>query len=147
MFTVKIKTNNFSFLICTVYRPNPKHIAVDEFTHILNELLSNIATRNNMVLIGDFNINLLEHSSHIPTNNFLTNIQTLNFTPLIVRPTRFPDSSDLGEPSLLNHIYINFNLSITSGIIHFPITDHLPIFLSISFPRHAKNSIRENLES
>ena len=134
MLTVKIVTNSFSFLICTVYRPNPKHIAVDEFTHILNELLGDISTRNKMVLIGDFNINLLEHTSHIPTNNFLTNIQTLSFTPLIARPTRFPDSSDLGEPSLLDHIYINFNLSITSGIIHFPITDHLPIFVNISIP-------------
>lgn len=37
--TIRIKTNSLGFLLCTIYRPNSKHIAVDEFSHILHELL------------------------------------------------------------------------------------------------------------
>ena len=104
--TLKINTGTLDILICAIYRPNSKHIAVEEFTQVINTLLEVKAKNNKIVLVGDFNINLLEHSTHIPTNNFLANIQAINFTPLIARPTRFPDSSELGEPSLLDHIYI-----------------------------------------
>ena len=97
-------------------------------------LLQDKAGNNNTVLIGDFNINLLEHTKHLPTNNFLANIQALNFVLYIARPTRFPDSLNLSEPSLLDHIFTNFTKEFTSGIIHFPISDHLPIFLNISIP-------------
>ena len=100
---------------------------MDEFTNILNTLLHERAGNNNILLIGDFNINLLEHTTHSPTNNFLINIQTLNFLPHIARPTRFPDTFDLSEPSLLDHIYTNFTKTFTAGVIHYPISDHLPI--------------------
>ena len=90
--TVKITTHSFNFLVCAVYRPNSKHIAVDEFTNTLNALLQERAGNNNILLLGDFNINLLEHTTHPPTNNFLVNIQAINFLPHIARPTRFPDT-------------------------------------------------------
>ena len=133
--SVKITTTFYSFLVCAIYRPNSKHIAVNEFTNILTALLNDTAKQNKIVLIGDFNINLLEHTSHTPTNNFLANIQALSFTPHIARPTRFPDTLNLSEPSLLDHIYTNFCNKFVSGILHFPISDHLPIFLNISFPK------------
>ena len=138
--TVKIFTEAFCYLICSIYRPNSKHVAVEEFTHTLNAILQNINTNNSkIVLIGDFNINLLEHTTHMPTNSFLTTMQSINFIPHIARPTRFPDSIDLGEPSLLDHIYTNFSNHFNAGIIHYPISDHLPIFLNISIPaKHHK---------
>ena len=126
--TVKIITKSVKFLVCAIYRPKSKHIEVDEFTNAITTLLQHKAKQNNIVLIGDFNINLLEHTTHSPTNNFLANIQTLNFVPHISRPTRFPDKENLGDPSLLDHIYTNFGSNFTSGIVHFPISDHLPIF-------------------
>ena len=108
---------------------------MEEFTNTLNTLLQrDIIKKNNVIIIGDLNINLLEHTSHTPTNNFLASLQTLNFYPHISRPTRFPDSSNLGEPSLLDHIYTNFNSNFHSGILHFPVSDHLPIFLKINCP-------------
>ena len=133
--TIKINTSSTNLIICTIYRPHSKHIAVEEFDNILNTLLhSDIIKTAKIIIIGDLNINLLEHTTHPPTNNFLINLQALNFFPHISRPTRFPDSLHLGEPSLLDHIYTNFNGNFTSGILHFPISDHLPIFLNISIP-------------
>ena len=90
--------------------------------------------KNKTLIIGDFNINLLKHTTYAPTNNFLSTLQTLNFYPHISRPTRFPDGSILSEPSLLDHIFTNFTSNSVSGIIHYPISDHLPIFHNICTP-------------
>ena len=133
--TVKVTFDSQQFTICTVYRPHSKHNNVEQFTDILTSLIQRNTIKNEKVIIlGDFNINLLEHSTHLPTNNFLASIQTLNFFPHISRPTRFPDSLQLGDPSLLDHAYTNFNGNFKSGILHYPISDHLPIFLNISLP-------------
>ena len=35
---------------------------------------------------------------------------------------------------MLDHIYTNTTSAFISGIIHYPISDHLPIFLNISSP-------------
>ena len=137
--TVKINTGTLDILKCAIYRPNSKHIAVEKFTQVINILLEAKAKNNKIVLVSDFNIHLLEHSTHIPTINFFANIQAINFTLLIARPTRFPDSSQLGELSLLDHIYTNCNLNLNSGILHFPILDHLPIFLHIFIPAKKHN--------
>lgn len=138
----KLEIENTNYVISVLYRPRSKHIAVNEFTNILNEILTNeIFRRNKTVLVGDFNINLLEHSTHLPTNIFLNTMQTLNYFPHISRPTRFPDSPNLSQPSLLDHIWTNFTPFSFSGIIHCCISDHLPIFINInqqtvSNPKH-----------
>ena len=133
--SIKIKFIHIDFVECAIYRPHSKHIAVEEFTNLLNTFLLNDEIKNSkIIIIGDLDINLLEHTTHPPTNNFLVNLQALNFFPHISRPTRFPDSLQLGDPSLLDHIYTNFNGNFTSGIIHFPVSDHLPIFINITIP-------------
>ena len=54
------------------------------------------------------------------------------YFPHISHPTRFPDNPILGQPSLLDHIWTNYTPLSISGIIHHPLSDHLPIFLNIS---------------
>ena len=49
--TVRIKTNSISFLLCTIYRPNNKHFAVEEFSQTLQNHLQDIATKNKILLI------------------------------------------------------------------------------------------------
>ncbi len=127
---LNLRTN---LIISVIYRPHSKHVAVEEFSLALNDILTqNTFTKNNTILLGDLNINLLEHTSHQPTNNFLNTMQALNYFPHISRPTRFPDNPTLGQPSLLDHIWTNYTPLSISGIIHHPISDHLPIFLNIS---------------
>ena len=135
MNTTKITIDSNSFVIIAIYRPHSKHEGVEAFTNNLITLLQreNIK-KSNVVVIGDININLLEHSAHTATNNYLAALQTINFFPHISRPTRFPDTVNLSEPSLLDHVYTNFNNSFVSGIIHYQVSDHLPIFLNISTP-------------
>ena len=131
MCTIKLKLPS-NYIFSVIYRPHSKHVAVEEFAHTLHDILSqDLFMRNNTILLGDFNINLLEHASHPPTNYFLHSMQTLNYFPHISRPTRFPDSPNLGQPLLLDHIWTNFTPLSTSGILHCPISDHLPTFLNI----------------
>ena len=131
--TVKIFTSSETYILCSIYRPHSKYIAVEEFTNILCSLLETTTLkRNKIIIMGDLNINLLEHATHNPTNNFLASLQAMNFYPHISRPTRFPDTPNLGLPSLLDHIFTNFNNTYSSGIIHFPLSDHLPVFLNIA---------------
>ena len=131
--TVTLKTSSNNYTICGIYRPGYKHGKVKEFTQILSNILKNdIFKKNKTILTGDFNINLLEHSTHRETQDYLTKMQSINYLPLISRPTRFPEGAQNGQPSLLDHIYTNFIHQSISGIIHYKITDHLPIFINIS---------------
>lgn len=130
--TSKLTLGDTHYIISVIYRPNSKHIGVNEFTTTLDDLVNNESfRRNKSLLIGDFNINLLEHSSHVPTNLFLNSMQTLNYFPQISRPTQFPDTLELGQPSLLDQIWTNFTPPSLSGILHYNISDHLPIFINI----------------
>ena len=133
--SIKVKIREESYIISTIYRPSSKHIDVDIFEKRLCTLLkNNIFKKNKHILLGDFNINLLEFCTHSPTNQFITSIQTHKYIPLIARPTRFPDLNQKGYSSLLDHIYVNFAPPSVSGIFEHILSDHRPIFLNISLP-------------
>ena len=132
LLTIKVKVCEEYYLISTVYRPSSKQIDVDVFDKMINKLLKNdIFKKSKHILIGDFNINLLEFSTHLPTNQFLNTMQNFKYIPLIARPTRFPDGNQRGSHSLLDHIYVNFVPPSISGIIKHIVTDHRPVFFNI----------------
>ena len=112
ILTLELTFDKHIYKLCTIYRPNGKHDRIKEFTEVLNKILSNSHnSKDRIILIGDLNINLLEYSTHNPTNIFLTNMQTLKFNPLVSRPTRFPFHGQRGDSSLLDHIFTNFILN------------------------------------
>ena len=139
--SVRINIQGESYLICALYRPRFKHEHIKEFRKEIAPLLRNkLFKKSKCVITGDFNINLLEHKDHQETNEFLNLMQTFNFLPLITRPTRFPIGQQTGEPSLLDHMYINFTDPIVTGILHHEVTDHLPIFLNLALPKKIKQN-------
>ena len=96
-----------------------------------NFLSQNIFTDDQTIISGDFNINLLEHETHPPTNHFMSTMQSLDFFPHISRPTGFPDDNSTASPSLLDQIWTNFTVPSSSGILLFPLSDRLPVFLNL----------------
>ena len=134
--TVTLKINSTIYNVVLVYRPHFKNDRIQEFINAFYPILNSnkLKTANN-ILIGDFNINLLVHDQHPDTNDFLCMMQNCRYLPLISRPTRFPEGRQNGVPSLLDHIYVNFAPPSTTGIIHYQITDHLPIFLNFVIPK------------
>ena len=134
--TVKVIINDISYTIAVVYRPSNKYEQIKEFRKELSPILKHpIFKKSNSIITGDFNIDLLIHGEHQETNEYLNMLQTFNFTPLITRATRFPQGRQSGNPALLDHIFINFTPPLYSGILHYEITDHLPIFVNLQLPQ------------
>lgn len=50
--------------------------------------------------------------------------------PLINKPTRYPANSAI-NPTLLDHIWVNYFDDYMSGIIDYDLTDHCPVFIRL----------------
>ena len=78
-----------------------------------------------VVLMGDYNINLIQYENHPQTLRYLDILLTNNFMPHITLPSRITNTSS----TLIDHIHSNSKQgSFISGIIYSCISDHMPIF-------------------
>ena len=79
--------------------------------------------RKRVLLLGDFNIKLLNYNVRQPSNDFLDSLASNSFIPYTLHPTRVTSHSK----TLIGNIFFNF---ISPEIISFNITatisDHLP---------------------
>ena len=119
------KTNNN--IIGTIYRPNTQPKAdIDIFTSTMLDIMDTINNEKTpCVIMGDFNIDLLKYNSHNKTNEYVDNIFSRGFLPLITKPTRIFQSS----ATLIDHIYTNTITSdSSSGIIITDVADHFGTF-------------------
>ena len=125
---VEVENNNGkNYLFCCAYRHPSSDI--ENFTEYLQVTLSQPSVLNKQVFIlGDFNIDLLNYSSHIPTTNYVNFFFSKQFLPYIIHPSRVSGNSS----SLIDKIFANIsdNESI-SGNIMTQITDHFPQFLIV----------------
>ena len=122
--TISLTVNKNKYIVAAIYRPHDKTQNIKEFRNELAPILkSPLFKKSNVVILGDININLLQHGEHQQTNEYLNLMQTFNYVPLITRPTRFPEGEQHGDPSLLDHIFINFSSPIKPGILNYHITD------------------------
>ena len=97
-------------------------ITSDTFSGYIGDLLNKVIERK-VLFGGDFNLNLLNYSREVSVTNFLDNITSNGFLPLISRPTRI----------CIDNMYCNDNsLCTCSGIINVALSDHFPIFYLIS---------------
>ena len=86
-------------------------------------------------LFGDFNINILNADSHVPTNDFIDLMYSNGFYPLISKPTRITSHS----ATLIDNIIFNdLDHHKFSGILWSDISDHLPIFQITNFSLNPK---------
>src|SRR6218665_810180 len=90
-------------------------------TLLVSELTVN---KREVILLGDFNLDLLKHSTHPQTNNFLDVLISHHFLPAILQPTRVTTSS----ATLIDNIFTNvWPKMLSSSIIVTDISDHLPV--------------------
>ena len=129
---IKIKLASNKFLIVgNIYRPNTQpYEDMQKSNKILNEILLKIKTdkqyssAKDVILAGDFNINLLKHSTHPTTGAYLDLLLENGFLPLITLPTRIQNSS----ASLLDHIATNISdTRYDANVIITDISDHFPL--------------------
>jgi exonuclease III len=114
-----------SSIIGAIYRsPNSNINSFNtSFSFLLNALPH--ATKN-IYLTGDFNINLLNESTHSPTSNFIDLLFSHHLLPTITKPTRITSHS----ATLIDNIFTNnIDTRLYGGILITDISDHLPNFL------------------
>ena len=141
-----VPTNNTvtkkDLVIAAVYRqPNSNNF--EAFSQELAKLLKALDKRKNEPIIaGDFNLDLLNYERHLPTANYLDLITEHRFLPKIVRPTRIKKQS----ATLIDHILLKDNsLDLGCGIIDTEIagnhgyTDHFPTFIVLKTKTEKKN--------
>jgi len=112
-------------LIGVVYRP--PNTDIDIFNDIFSDLLIKLRNERKICyLLGDFNINLLNHETHSATGTFLDILYANSFFPLITKPTRVQGNS----ATLIDNIFCNSITEIIShsGILCTDISDHFPVF-------------------
>jgi hypothetical protein len=143
---IKVKSEKDKFIIVgNVYRPNNGPLAnINRFNGILSELLTsikncaNLKRNDGIVLLGDYNINLLQSLNHNPTNDYLEILLDNQILPLIVLPSRITQKT----ATVIDHISTNIKDNMFDcGIIFNNISDHHPVF----YIRHMTIDRIENL--
>ena len=107
-----------------VYRPPDQNL--QDFMNSLDSLLTSISKENKICyVLGDWNLDLINHHCHDTTGELLETMYSRMFFPLITRPTRITSNT----ATLIDNIFANnFNNFSVSGLLFCDISDHLPIF-------------------
>ena len=120
----KLHLNGQTYIVGVVYRPPNSNIV--DFNNTMHSILEKV-TRYPCYIMGDFNLDLLKHDKHPPTEKFLDIMHANSFIPIINRPTRVTRDTC----TLIDNIYTN-NYNITndnySGLLTTDISDHFPVF-------------------
>ena len=126
--TVDIVHTFSHILITCIYRPPSTN--VDLFNIELDSLLNTVkGNRNIYVLLGDFNLNMLNVHTHTPTTAFYNLIVSHGLTPTITKPTRISEFSS----TMIDNILINtVKYKCKATIICTDISDHYPIMLELA---------------
>ena len=107
----------------SVYRP-PGH-SVNDFNQELTILLSQLSkSKNQVILGGDFNIDLLNTSDHGPSLDFINIMNSQSLLPVINYPTRITCST----ATLIDNIFVkNVQDIIEPSILVCDFSDHYPL--------------------
>ena len=113
-----------------------------EFNDLFLKSLTKRLTKENkkeVILLGDFNIDLIKSNSNANASEFLDVIYSSNLLPHITSPTQLTSRSH----TLIDNIFSNINEECTSGNIINTISDHLGQFLIIPNRSYSYNSKKE----
>lgn len=124
-----LKLDNKSFIFGCIYR-SPSS-SVKNFCEALQNVMHTLALNHaNVVIMGDFNINLLDLSS--PSSlNYSGVYQSFGYECLISIPTRCINNGS----TLIDHALSNLSVAPDAGVLKVDISDHYPIF--VRFNCHA----------
>lgn len=138
--TVEVTCGSDSFVLLGIYRPHSD--SVINFSDFFSTILNNEYLRGKKcIAVGDFNVNLLSLDSS--AQYFGNSMYSSHFIPLISKPTHFPVNSNI--PTLLDHIWVNYEMKYTCGVINIDLTDHCPIFLNLSISTNVASSLTKKI--
>ena len=141
---IEMHINKKKYIIGGFYRVPDTNINL--FIEKYNDIVEQLKTNYELILVGDFNIDLLKDDTS--KNNFMLCIQSNYLIPVITNITRIAtkiNNNGIAETSetLIDNIFIKANTSHVSGVIETHISDHFSIFTSIPLVIKETNHISE----
>ena len=104
------------------------------FIDYLDSLIEPFKSSYELIIMGDFNICMLRNNNI--SSSFVNRMHTHTLFPTILEATRVATVLRNGEyhttETLIDNIFINKETQFRSGLLHLSISDHYPIFISIS---------------
>ena len=141
---ITIESNNENdhqgekFIICNIYRPpRPGVENIDAFTEDMSKIFQKFDRMKNVIIVGDFNLDLLKYKQNSHINDYLENILSSGYMPNVTFPTRLTSNSGSLIDNIFTKMSSQFSNSV-SGILRNKISDHLPYFLMFDCPLNAK---------
>jgi hypothetical protein len=135
--TVKVSLSADSYVnIVAIYRPPDPAKLLEFNSFVADDILSRFRPSDNVIVVGDLNINLLEPI--VPEQQFVDLMHSKMYIPLITKPTHISNN----RTSLIDHMWTNFLGPVWSGVFDWSITDHLPVFAIVSI-RPSKNIFKK----
>ena len=119
----KTKSN---LIIGIIYRRPSSNIP--DFNLKLENILTILDNEHKEIIhLADYNLNLLNSNTHLPTSEFIDINFTHSVFPVINKPTRITNTT----ATLIDNIFTSssFLSDSSSGILMWEISDHFPIFL------------------
>jgi hypothetical protein len=115
--------NSHNIIIINVYKPPDFNASL--FIDFLSEFIDSIKINKKQVLLtGDFNIDLLQYHNNLSANQFVDFVLSVGLLPSIIFQTRISRNS----ATLIDNIFTNLTTTDQySRIIFDDISDHLPI--------------------
>lgn len=113
-----------SILLCLIYRPpNAKADWISSFHNMLNLPYSSC---HDIVIIGDFNFNMLVGGN----NAWKNTVCHFNLKQVVNQPTRVTETTI----SMIDHIYTTEERLVNDVTVpHIRISDHFPVYFSLKY--------------
>ena len=133
---IDISGNNLTKTITlgNIYKPPKNNNSVENIQTFISEITPFVLQlgkeKNDSIIVGDFNINLLDVNEKYSYYEYLDLFLNNGFSPKITLPTRFSKHSC----TLIDQIFCKISentLNSVAGIICSQISDHLPCFICL----------------
>ena len=136
-------SNVNKIIIGNLYRPPRQTVEnIKSFTNDLCTIFNNFRNCQDVLITGDFNINLLKFKKTNYVSEFLESVISNGYIPKITFPTRLTQRKGTLIDNFLIKMSNRFETT-KAGIIVNHISDHLPYFISLNFlNKNSQNKIK-----
>lgn len=146
---VELSPNN-KFIIGNFYRPPSRNVQDLELSldKIQEILIKTSSINKKCILVGDFNLCLLNHSTHPQTSLFIDTLFSSGYLQTISYPTRVANGNHTSSASLIDHCWTSdIRNSYNTGIVTLNISDHHAIFYDLNSDKQRikKKEIRRRI--
>ena len=143
MLKIVLRTGKLKYNLFSIYRP-----PCGDVNSFLSKIELNITSNSqaNNILVGDFNIDLLNRAHFGSTSNLKALLVSAGYALCINRVTR-PKASSISEGTLIDHIWTNFRMTRPlASVIDYQLSDHFPLSLSFSLNDNTHNNTKSKIK-